>query len=155
MPTPTSERFSIDFWVHCGTLGIAQTSLCLFRDSMTVGLPILDTLNELSNATWPTQRKLNFVNCSRERALSKLHLLAVPSREELQVMNIRYEGDTATIEMTEAGLKLLIKAITTWLNGREDFGVSPRHSAMKPKDFGKLDRESAELWFWGPGYTGP
>lgn len=92
---------------------------------------------------------------SRERALSNLRLMAVPDREDLQVMSIRRESDTAIIEMTEEGLKLLIEACTAWLSGAEDFGVSPRQSTVKPKDFGRPDRESGELWFWGPGCAGP
>lgn len=53
------------------------------------------------------------------------------------------------------GLFLLKNALATWLGGVEDFGVSPGHSDLKPKAFGKLDKESGELWFWGPGYAGP
>ena len=155
MVKPTFAKLEIDFWVHHGKLGITQSSLCLFHESVAVGLPVLDALNELTNETWPAQRKLTFVKCSRKRALSSLRLLVVPRREDLKVMNIRYDADAATIEMTDIGLRVLIHAITTWLNGGEDFGVSPRRSTLSPKDFGKLDHESCELWFWGPGYTDP
>ncbi|HMP71464.1 MAG TPA: hypothetical protein PKA76_19100 [Pirellulaceae bacterium] len=152
---PAFANLAIDFWVHRGKLGDAQLSLCLFHDSKDIGSPIIDALNELKNEISPAQRKLTFVKCSRERALSTLRLVVVPGREDLQVMSIRCDPDGATIEMTDEGLKLLIDACTAWLGGAEDFGVSPRHSSMKPKDFGKLDRESGELWFWGPGYAGP
>jgi hypothetical protein len=38
--------------------------------------------------------------------------------------------------------------------GSEDLGVSPRHSDRRPKQLGSLDRESGELWLFGPGYAG-
>ena len=155
MVRPQFANLLIDFWVHRGKLGTSQPSLCLFHDSLEIGSPILDALNELKKETWPAQRKLTFVNCCRERALANLRLMVVPGREDLQAMSIRCDLDTATIEMTVEGLKLLIGACTAWLAGAEDFGVSSRHSAIKPKDFGKLDHESGELWFWGPDYTAP
>jgi len=148
-------NLAVDFWVHPAKLGVTQPSLCLFHDSKDVGSPIIDALTELTNAARPAQRKLTFVNCSRDRALSSLRLRVVPGRDELQVMSIRCDSGGATIEMTDDGLRLLIKACTAWLGGAEDFGVSPRHSSIKSKDFGKLDRESGELWFWGPSYAGP
>ncbi|MFO0911425.1 MAG: hypothetical protein U0795_00590 [Pirellulales bacterium] len=148
-------NLAVHFWVHPGKLGVTQPSLCLFHDSKVVGSPILDAMNELANAARPAQRKLTFVNCSRDQALPSLRLRVVPSRDELLVMSIRCGSDGATIEMTDEGLRLLTKACTAWLGGAEDFGVSPRHSNIKPKDFGKLDRESGELWFWGPSYAGP
>ena len=66
-----------------------------------------------------------------------------------------HSGDNKTIEMTSDGLTLLASAIRSWLAGAEDFGVSSRKSKPKPKQLGKLDRESGELWFWGPFYAGP
>lgn len=76
----------------------------------------------------------------------------VAPRDELKVMNIRRQVDTATIEMTDFGLKTLAKAITSWLAGGEDFRVTAGHAGVKPKQLGRLDRESGDLWFWGPGY---
>ena len=76
-------------------------------------------------------------------------------RKELQVLSIRCDSDAAIIEMTDDGLELMINAFTSWHSGAEDFGVSPRHFNLNPRAFGKLDRESGELWFWGPGYAGP
>lgn len=70
-------------------------------------------------------------------------------------MSIRHDKETAAIEMTDQGLGLMTDAITSWLGGAEDFGIAPDHSGLKPKQLGKLDRESAELWFWGPGYYAP
>ncbi len=155
MVKPKFDNIEVDLWVHRGMIGITQPSLCLFHESANIGSPILDALNELKNETWPAQRKLTFVNCSRDGAISSLRLMAVPLREDLQVMSIRCDADTATIEMTDAGLTLLINACTNWQGGAEDFGVSPRRSTLKLKKFGKLDRESGELWFWGPGFAGP
>ena len=155
MVKPAFADLAPDFWIHRGKLGITQPSLCLFHDSVEVGSPILDALNELRNEKWPAHRKITFITCSRERGLLNLRLIVVPKREDLQVMNIRHDSETATIEMTDEGLELLCKAFTSWLAGAEDFGVSPRRSILTPKAFGKLDHESGELWFWGPGYTGP
>ena len=70
-------------------------------------------------------------------------------------MSIRRAGDCATVEMTDKGLGLMIHAFAVWLDGGEDFGISPGHSDLKWKELGKLDRESGELWFWGPSYDGP
>ena len=75
--------------------------------------------------------------------------------DDLKVMHIAVERDTATIKFTDEGLSVLKNSLETWLVGGEDFGVSPRHAALKPKAFGKLDQNSGELWFWGPGYAGP
>lgn len=97
---------------------------------------------------------LTFAQTSRERPISSLRLMRVSSRDDLKVMSIRCESDSAMIEMTDVGLDLLIDAVDQWLEGAEDFGVSASHSTMKPKELGVLDRESAELWFWGPYYAG-
>jgi hypothetical protein len=70
-------------------------------------------------------------------------------------MYVGWERESATIEMTEEGHTLLSAALSSWLAGAEDFGVSPRHSSLSPKNLGALDRESMEIWFWGPGYAGP
>lgn len=155
MVKPAFENLAIDFWVHPGKLGVSQPSLCLFHDSVELGSQIVDALRELKFETWPAQRKLTFVACHRKRALQSLRLIAVPAREDLRAMSIRLDSDAATIEMTEQGLELLIQACTSWLAGAEDFGISPRRSALKSKDLGDLDRESGELWFWGPGYFAP
>lgn len=152
---PEFSNLKIDFWVHPGKLGFSQPTLCLFHDSLEIGAPILTALHELKNETLPAQRKLTFVACSRKRPLLSLRLVAVPNSEDLQVMSIRYESDTATIEMTEAGLELVINAFNSWLQGAEDFGVYPDQSTRKSQPPGKLDRQSGELWFWGPSYTCP
>lgn len=152
---PQFTNLTIDFWIHRGKLGFSEPSLCLFHHSKGEGIPIIDALNELRNEIWPAQRKLTFVKCDRENALCSLKLAVVPSRDDLKVMSIRSEPDGATIEMTDEGLALLMNACQAWIGGAEDFGVSPRRSRIKPKDFGQLDRESGEIWFWGLDYTGP
>ncbi len=68
--------------------------------------------------------------------------MLVPDREDLKVMNIDCDADAATIEMTQCGLLLIIDAVASWLVGAEDFGISPRHASLKPKQFGRLDNES-------------
>jgi hypothetical protein len=155
MVKPTFANLEIDLWVHRGKLGITEPSLCLFHDSLEIGSPILDALHELRNEIRPAQRTLTFARCSRAQTLSNLRLKVVSSRDDLRVMSIRRDSDVATIEMTDEGLSVMIEAFMSWLDGAEDFGVSPRKSTMKPRALGRLDRESGELWFWGPGYSGP
>lgn len=149
------SNLEVDFWVHRGKLGTTEPSLCLFHGSVSMGAPVLHALRELQDAGCPAQRLLTFTRASRRGALTSLRLRLVPGRDELRVMNIRRDSDAATIEMTDSGLVLLIHAVTSWLAGAEDFGVSPSHATLKKKDLGKLDQKSGELWFWGPGYGGP
>jgi hypothetical protein len=57
--------------------------------------------------------------------------------------------------MTGNGLALMMNAVSSWLAGAEDFGISPDHASFKRKEMGKLDQESGELWLWGPSYYAP
>jgi hypothetical protein len=155
MVHPRFANLDIDLWVHPGKLGVAQPSLCLFHDSLQKGTQILDALNELKTTTCPFKLTLTFAGCARKSALSKLKLMLVEKREGLKIMNIHHDATAATIEMTAEGLSLVIDACAAWLAGGEDFGVSPQRSTAKSQELGKQDRESGELWFWGPGYTGP
>jgi hypothetical protein len=155
MVKPAFENLKIDFWVHAGKLGVTQPSLCLFHKSPQVGTQLLDAIAELKDQVCPAHRTLTFAPCSQKTPLLKLKLMLVPESEDLKVMSIRQNADVATIEMTDVGHALLHDAIVSWLTGAEDFGVSTRRSSLKPRQFGKLDRESGELWFWGPGYAGP
>lgn len=65
-------------------------------------------------------------------------------------MSIACGNGAATIDMTPTGLKLLHEALTAWLSGGEDFGVSPTHSRLKRRELGRNDLLSGEIWFWGP-----
>ena len=155
MVKPEFEKLGIDFWVHPGKLGTARPSLCLFHEAPPIGTEPLDALSELQNSSCPAQRTLTFRPCSRRRPLLRLIFAVVPERDDLKVMSIRRAAETATIEMTAEGLRLIVEAVTSWLAGAEDFGISPDRSSLKRKQLGKLDRESAELWFWGPHYYAP
>jgi hypothetical protein len=155
MVKPAFDDLEIDFWVHPGKLGVAQPSLCVFHNTPKMGTQFLEALTELRDQTCPAKRTLTFTACSRNSALRKLTFMLIAESEDLRVLNIRRDLDTATIEMTDIGLSLLIDAFSSWLAGTEDFGVSPRHSSLTPKQFGRLDRESGEIWFWGPNYAGP
>lgn len=155
MVKPQFSNLKVDLWVHDGRIGVAQHNLCLFHGSVEGGSPILDALNELRQESRPAQRTLTLASSSRKRALTNMRLVVATEREDLRVMNIRHDTENATIEMTGDGLAMLIDACTAWFGGAEDFGVSSRQSALKPKELGTLDRESGELWFWGPGYDGP
>ncbi|QDU95254.1 hypothetical protein [Lignipirellula cremea] len=155
MPKPEFTNLQIDFWRHQGKLGVTLSSLCLFQGLPPTGTPILAALQELASEPPPVQRLLTFVPCDRPRPLTSLRLQLVPPREELQVLSIRYEGQAATIEMTAVGRGLAEEAVAAWMSGAEDFCVSPRHARLKKKAFGLLDRQSSELWFWGPDYYAP
>jgi hypothetical protein len=155
MVKPAFEDLEVDLWVHPHRLGVAQPSICLFHDRRDSGTQIRDAIAELGGDARPAQRTITFRPCSRPRALRTLKLKLDSIGDDLKIMHIGLDRDTATINMTDEGLSLLKNALATWLDGGEDFGVSPRHSPLKPKSFGKLDKESGELWFWGPGYAGP
>lgn len=155
MVTPRYANLDIEFWEHQQKLGFSEPALCLFHDKPQAGTPILDALKHLRTLGCPAKTTLTFAPSNRQSALAKLSLLFVPLRAELRVMNIRREAQAATIETTDQGLDLLIKALARWLDGTEDFCVGPRHSDVNPQALGALDRSSGELWFWGPGYTGP
>ncbi len=152
MIKPAFSNLAIDFWIHKGKLGTSQPTLCLSHDEVTVGEPILNALVEIQDEPCPAKRTLTFARCQRKRALSKLTLRCVAESDELRVMCIGYDGDAATIDMTSHGLELLIEAFKGWLDGGEDYGVSPSWSTLKPKQMGARDRQSGELWFWGPSY---
>lgn len=155
MAKPAFKNLHIDCWVHPRKLGVMQPSLCLFHASAAIGTELLHAITELKGQFGPAQRTLTFKGCSRKLALCQLTFLLVPKREDLKVMNIRRDTDTATIEMTDDGFALLTDAVALWLPGAEDCGVSPRQSSLNPKQFGRLDQESGGLWLWGPGYAGP
>lgn len=152
---PEFEEIAVDFWVCPGKLGVSLPTLCLFQDSSKRGTLLLDALTELGKNPCPARYTLLFQEGTRESTLRTLTLLLVSAHADLKVMNIRHDNATATIEMTENGHSLITDAVNLWLTGAEDFGVSPRRSSLKSKDLGKLDQESGELWFWGPGYLGP
>jgi hypothetical protein len=149
------ENLAIDVWIHDRKLGFTQPSLCVFHEKPSIGGPFLEALRELNDGACPAKLTLTFAACSRKKPIDKLKLRFVLQSEELRVMNVRCEEGVATVQITSIGLPLLIDAFSSWLNGSEDFGVSPRHSSLKPWELGQLDRESGEVWFWGPGYLGP
>jgi hypothetical protein len=155
MQKPTFQDLAVECWLHRGKIGVAARTLCFFHSSVELGAPILDALRELKEETCSNQRMVSFDPCKRRLAFRKLRLHMVESREELRVMNVRGQGETAAIEMTSVGIDVLADGFTSWLNGAEDFGVSPRDSALHRKELGALDCESWEVWFWGPSYLGP
>lgn len=155
MVRPAFEDVDVDLWVHPRKLGVTQPSVCLFHDRPDAGVQIFDALVELAGETRPAQRTITFKACLRPYALHKMRLKIESIGDDLKVMHVGLDCDSVTITMTDEGLLLLKNALTNWLVGGEDFGVSPGHSDLKPKDLGNLDKESGELWFWGPGYAGP
>jgi len=148
-------KLNVDFWLHSGRLGKSELSLCLYHKSAELGRPLLERLKQLELKPRPSECSFSFVRCDRQRALSKLLIQLVPQDDALRVMNLQCADDKATIRLTDLGLPLLIEAFAQWLAGMEDFGVSPRNSRLGRKQLGQLDRESIELWFWGPYYYAP
>ena len=155
MVMPAFQDLEVELWVHQRKLGIARPSICLFHERCEAGVQILDAIVELVEEARPAQRTMTFKPCSRPHALGKMKLKLKAIDDDLKIMHIGADRNTATIEMTDEGLSLLKNALETWLAGGEDFGVSPRHSTRKPQAYGKLDKDSGELWFWGPGYASP
>ena len=155
MVKPAFENLEIEAWFDGGKLGKSQPTLCLFHGTLSTGTQLCDALLELKQQARPARRTLTLRDCSRKSALRELKLTLVPAREDLQMMHVGRSANAAIIELTEDGLSLLMDALAAWLAGREDFGVSPRSSSLKRNELGKLDLESAEIWFWGPYYAGP
>jgi hypothetical protein len=144
---------NIDFWLHPSKLGTNEPTLCLHHSTAEIGQTIFDSLARLGGTNDNTCT-ITFDRCRRERALATLTISLVAPQDELQVMNIACVGEQATITVTAAGLTLLRDAVAQWLAGAEDFGVSPCRVRNR-KHLGSLDRESGELWFWGPHYSAP
>lgn len=152
---PQYANLSIDLWVHGSGLHRRARAICLYRRSVECGEAILQALLELQKEHPPSRRTLTFSASERPRPLRTLRLEVVPARSELRVISIRYEGDLATIEMTHLGLEAMIRSVRSWLAGGEDFCVDSSVEHVPSKDLGELDRQSCELWFWGPSYYGP
>lgn len=149
------KELPLQLWVYPGRLGRVQPSLCLRHDTADEGSELSSALAELTNATPPSRRTLRLVPSHGKGSLRTLDLLLSPVRDDLKVMSVRYSGQVGTIEFTTIGLSLLADAVASWLAGAEDFGVGALHTKMKPRELGQLDRDSGELWFWGPRYAGP
>jgi hypothetical protein len=150
MPKPGFQNLEIQCWEHVRKLGIAGSAICLFRTASDHGERLLQALDELLAEGAASKRTATFKPSGRKREIDTLRLLLVPPRADLCVLSITREQATATIEMTETGLQLIRKAITTWCQGGEDFGVSPNHGNRRKRELGSLDLASMELWFWGP-----
>ena len=155
MVKPSFVNLDVECWMHPAKLGRSQPALCLYHASNQIGRPILDVLDELQADENSSQRVLTFKPSKRKGGITKLCLLLIPECDDLRVMNIAADNATATIQITAIGLQLICKAVTTWLNGGEDFGAHARHPDRKPRELGRLDRTSGELWFWGPTYLTP
>lgn len=150
MPKPYLEQLDVECWRHAGKLGHATPTICLFHATADGGRPILQALDELQAEAPRSKRTITFKPSVRKRNISTLRLRLVPARNELRVMNIACDPGTMSIEMTDAGLQLIRDAVKAWLNGSEDFGISPDDADLKRHELGAIDMESGELWFWGP-----
>lgn len=150
------QNLKIEIWFRPDKLGATRGCLCAFRSSAEIGKEFLDALLDLCVGDLPQKRTLTIAPCDRRLSIRKLVLALLPPSDNLKVMSIRRDADSAVIEMTPEGLEIMIKGVQSWLSEAEDFCVSPTHARnVTKKHFGRLDRESMELWFWGPGYAGP
>jgi len=148
---PHFQNLSIDCWQHT-RLGISEVSFCLHHSSVELGQPLLAALEELLTQPLPVQRTLSLRPSNRKQSLTTIRLRLVDPRDNLQVMHIHSAENALIIEMTSKGHELVRQAISTWLSGSEDFGISPLRAKLKKSDYGALDKASAELWFWGPDW---
>lgn len=156
MPFSHYQNLKVECWFYSGRSGAAHDCLCVEHTSTDQGREILEALSDLKRTGGEARRKLTFAPTNRRNAIEQLALELTPARAELKVMNIRRNGAAATIEMTSEGNLLVADAVAAWLGGGEDFGVSSKHStSTQGKEFGRLDRDSMELWFWGPSMGGP
>jgi hypothetical protein len=147
------SKLNVECWVYPGKLGRSEPSICLFHATKEAEMPMLEALSSLRNGDAPRECSFAFADAKRERSITKLIVRVLPPSDELHVMCIEHAGSKGTIEVTDVGLELLITAVGAWLTGSEDFGVSPEHCGRRRKRLGPRDRESGELWFWGPDVT--
>ncbi len=155
MVFPQFTNLQVEAWLHASRLGSSEQALCLFRANALNAEPIRQALLMLGSSEQPARISLQFAANSRTHEIRRLRLELVDPTDHLRVMNITAEADEASIRLTLLGLDLLTRAVNSWLDGVEDFGVSPRNSRLPRKELGLLDRSSLELWFWGPTYHGP
>jgi hypothetical protein len=147
---PEFAEIPVECWEHVAPgLGTQRPTVCMLHANVRAGEELLRALNELKAAGPAGKRMLTFQPCQRKRGVSSLKFLLTPGREDLRVVCIRCAEGAVFIEMTMQGLELLHRAIASWLEGGEDFCVSPSHR-MKRRELGSLDRSSGSLWFWGP-----
>lgn len=155
MVKPAFDRLPIEIWVSDRKLGATADCLCIYHGSPAECSQFVDALSELEVEDAPARRTLTFAPCSRKSPVGKLTFSFVAPTEALRVMHIRRENEAVIIQVTRDGLSLLRNAFSSWQEGAEDFGIASRHSSLAARQLGKLDRESSEIWFWGPRYTGP
>lgn len=147
------RNIEVECWEHPERLGRARPSLCLFQGAAGLCKPLLQALNELEAAGPSARRMVTFKRASRARSCSAMRLILSPERDSLRGMHVGREDAVAKIELTPTGLEQLRDAMTSWANGAEDFGIWP--GDVRQRERGAEDLTSAELWFWGPRYSGP
>ncbi|MBL8825810.1 MAG: hypothetical protein JNM18_02415 [Planctomycetaceae bacterium] len=88
------------------------------------------------------------------RLCKRMRLLLVSEQIELKRMYLRRDGDIAILEFTIDAIREFRSAVTSWMNGAEDFRIAPANWKSKSFTPGKHDMASADLWFWTL-YAGP
>ena len=149
---PYYNQLDVEIWWHAASRSFPENSIFIYRKDESAASEILDALLELSRRSLPAKITVPFVESERPTSLRSLKLLSVAARQDLSVMHIHRNDKQAIIEMTTAGLELMIKSVRKWLAGEEDFCISPKHA--QGIILGALDKTSASIWFWGPTCSG-
>lgn len=156
MVRPYLRDLAMHCWLFPGKLGRTEQSICLYHPRPEIGAePLLRALEELAAEPFPAQRTVTFLPNNRQYACTSLRMQTQEPSPDLQLFAMEYAAPVATCTWTMIGLPALRKAIMTWQQGGEDFGVHPRHVNRPRQLCGARDRASLELWFWGPGYSAP
>jgi hypothetical protein len=150
MSKPYFQEIDVECWRQTG-LRRREWSVCLrqLQPERAVG-PFLLALNELVSEGPGARRALTFKPCDRRRAITKARLSLHAPTPELRVMCVTCNGDAMSLELTPAGLESLRDGLNGWIGGAEDFCVAPEHGVRNWKALGPRDRESLDIWFWGP-----
>ena len=155
MVKPYLRDIDVECWQHVSDRVGREPTICLYHAQIAAGQPLLVALDEVGAAGCPARRTVTFRPCDRPRRLSSLRFDLVPESEQLGVMRVSRQRRLAWVEMTRSGLVLVRDALIVWLDGGEDYGVSPSNSNLRKHQFGEHDLASGELSFWGPCYVGP
>ena len=151
------QNLGIECWHHTvGRLGRSEPFICLYLSDPKSCDPLFTAMDELELEAPHAKRTVTFKPNIRPSRFPKLRLLLVPESEELRQICISVTDGIATVEMTQAGLKMFREALSIWCDGLEDYCLAPVSTkGNRKQELGEKDFASGELWFWGPYYDGP
>jgi len=140
--------------MHDGRLGVSPRSVCLFHRRPDDGRVLLDALAE-AEAGAPYRRTATLAASSRPGAVRTVRFEIAEPTIEMKAMHAACAGETCVIRLTAEGAAAFRSSLNAWFDGGEDFGCGPRQADVPAETLGEADRASAEVWFWGPHYSGP